>query len=199
LAQIPGGTFADRLILGAAVLDDILALMVLAVVRGLASDRFNTPEFVLLVIECIAFVVFLTWMGPRIAQSSKRWLDRFKIPETPFVVSVILCLGLAELAHVIGLAALIGAFMAGIVIDELAGVYELEHQFKYLKEFLSPFFFVMMGAQLDPLVFLRSDLALLTILITVVAVLSKMAGSALGCWKESWRVKLQTGICMVPR
>jgi len=187
------------IILGAAVLDDILALIALAVVRGLASGRFETLEFVILVIESIVFVGFLTWMGPRIAQSSERWLDWFKIPETPFVVSVILCLGLAELAHVIGLAAIIGAFMAGIVIDELAGVYDLEHQFKYVKEFLSPFFFVMMGAQLDPLVFLRSDLALLTILITVVAVLSKMVGSALACWKESWRVKIQTGICMVPR
>jgi Kef-type K+ transport system membrane component KefB len=187
------------IVLGAAVLDDILALMVLAVVRGLASGRFQALEFALLVVESIAFVGFLTWMGPRIAQMSGKWLDRFSIPEAPFVVSVILCLGLAELAHVIGLAAIIGAFMAGIVIDELAGVYALEHKFKYVSEFLSPFFFVMMGAHLDPLVFLRADLALLTILITVVAVLSKMAGSALGCWGESWKVKLQTGICMVPR
>ena len=108
--------------LGAAVLDDILALMVLAVVRGLASGRFQNLEFTILVIESIALVGFLTWMGPRIAQTSERWLDRFKIPEAPFVVSVILCLGLAELAHVIGLTAIIASFMAGVVIDELTGV-----------------------------------------------------------------------------
>jgi len=187
------------IILGAAVLDDILALMVLAVVRGLATGRFHLPEFLLLVVESIAFVGFLTWVGPRIAQRSGKWVSRFKSPEAPFMVAVILCLGLAELAHVIGLAAIIGAFMAGIVIDELAGVYDLEEKFKHVKEFLTPFFFVMMGAHLDPRVFLNSTLALLTLVVTLVAVVSKMAGSALGCWRESWKVRIQAGICMVPR
>jgi Kef-type K+ transport system membrane component KefB len=187
------------IVLGAAVLDDILALIVLAVVRGLASGKFQTVEFGLLVAESIAFVGFLTMWGPKLARRTKKWVERLNIPEGPFVISVILCLGLAELADVIGLAAIIGSFMAGIVIDEMAGVYDLENKVKYVNEFLLPFFFVMMGAHLDPRAFLRPNLLLLIVVISVVAVVSKMIGAALGSWKENWRTRIQAGVCMVPR
>jgi Kef-type K+ transport system membrane component KefB len=187
------------IVLGAAVFDDILALIVLALVKGLARGKFNVVEFVLLILESIAFVVFLTLWGPRLARRTRKWVERLNIPEGPFVLSVILCLGLAELADVIGLAAIIGSFMAGIVIDELAGVYELENKIKYVNEFLLPFFFVMMGAHLNPRIFLRPKLLFLVIFISLVAVLSKMIGSALGSWKEKWRTRIQIGVCMVPR
>jgi len=187
------------IVLGAAVLDDILALIVLAVVKGLAKGEFHFLEFSLLVVESLAFVGFLTLWGPRLARRTRSWVERLNIPEGPFVISVILCLGLAELADVIGLAAIIGSFMAGIVIDELAGVYDLENKVKYVNEFLLPFFFVMMGAHLNPRAFLNIDLAALILLVSLVAFVSKMVGSALACWKESWSVKIQTGICMSPR
>ena len=187
------------IVLGAAVLDDILALIVLALVKGLARGEFQTVEFSLLVVESIAFVGFLTWWGPKLAARTRRWIERLNIPEGPFVISVILCLGLAELADVIGLAAIIGSFMAGIVIDELAGVYDLENKVKYVNEFLLPFFFVMMGAHLDPSAFLKPRLLFLILLVTAVAVLSKLIGSALACWKDDWKTRIQTGVCMVPR
>jgi Kef-type K+ transport system membrane component KefB len=187
------------IVLGAAVLDDILALIALALVRGLALGKFNTTEFILLVAESTAFVGFLTFWGHRVARRSRKWVEKLNIPEAPFVLSVILCLGLAELADVIGLAAIIGSFMAGIVIDEMAGVYELENKVKYVNEFLLPFFFVMMGAHLDPRAFLNPQLLFLILVISAVAVLSKMLGSALACLKEDWKTKIQTGVCMIPR
>ncbi len=187
------------IVMGAAVLDDILALIVLALVRGLARGQFNVVEFILLVIESLIFVGFLTIWGPKLTKRTKKWVERINIPEGPFVLSVILCLGLAELADVIGLAAIIGSFMAGVMIDELAGVYDLERKVKYVSEFLLPFFFVMMGAHLDPRVFLDLRMLFLTLLITLIAVVSKLLGAALATWKESWRFRLQIGICMVPR
>lgn len=187
------------IVLGAAVLDDIFALIVLALVKGLARGEFQTVEFSLLVMESIAFVGFLMWWGPKLAARTRRWIERLNIPEGPFVLSVILCLGLAELADVIGLAAIIGSFMAGIVIDELAGVYDLENKVKYVNEFFLPFFFVMMGAHLDPSAFLKPRLLFLILLVTAVAVLSKMIGSALACWKNDWKTRIQIGVCMVPR
>lgn len=187
------------IVLGAAVFDDILALLFLALVKGLASGKFHVLEFILLVVESLAFVGFLTLWGPKLAVKTHKWVEKLNIPEGPFVLSVILCLGLAELADVIGLAAIIGAFMAGIVIDELAGVYDLEHKVKYINEFLLPFFFVMMGAHLDPRVFLEPRLLFLVLLVSLVAAVSKMAGSALACWKETWQVRIQTGVCMIPR
>jgi Kef-type K+ transport system membrane component KefB len=187
------------IVLGAAVLDDIFALIVLALVKGLASGEFHALEFFLLVIEALGFVGFLTMWGPRLASRTRRWIERLNIPEGPFVLSVILCLGLAYLADMIGLAAIIGSFMAGIVIDELAGVYDLENKVKYVNELLLPFFFVMMGAHLDPGAFLKPNLLFLTLLITAVAALSKVVGSGLACWKENWKARIQTGICMIPR
>ncbi len=187
------------IVLGAAVLDDILALIVLALVRGLARGRFEIIEFALLVVESLIFVGFLTVWGPKLTKRTRKWVERINIPEGPFVLSVILCLGLAELADVIGLAAIIGSFMAGIMIDELAGVYDLERKVKYVSEFLLPFFFVMMGAHLDPRAFLDLRILFLTLLITAVAVVSKLLGAVLAAWKEEWSVRLQIGICMVPR
>jgi Kef-type K+ transport system membrane component KefB len=156
-------------------------------------------EFSLLILESIAFVGFLTWWGPKLASRTRHWIEKLNIPEGPFVLSVILCLGLAELADVIGLAAIIGSFMAGIVIDELAGVYDLENKVKYVNEFLLPFFFVMMGAHLDPRAFLDPRLLILILVVTVVAVVSKMAASAFAAMKETWKTKIQVGVCMVPR
>lgn len=187
------------IVLGAAVLDDILALIILALVKGLASGKVNIAEFVVLVIESVAFVGFLTLWGPKLAKRTNKWIKRLNTPEGPFVLSVILCLGLAELADVIGLAAIIGSFMAGIVIDELAGVYGLEDKVKYVNEFLLPFFFVMMGAHLNPRALFRPSILVLVIVITVVAALSKMLGAIVACRKETWAVRIQTGVCMIPR
>jgi Kef-type K+ transport system membrane component KefB len=186
-------------VLGAAVLDDILALIILAIVKGLARQEFHTLEFSLLVLESLAFVGFLTWWGPKVAKRTRKWVEKLNIPEGPFVLSVILCLGLAELADVIGLAAIIGSFMAGVVIDEMAGVYDLENKVKYVNEFLLPFFFVMMGAHLDPRAFLDPRLLLLVLVISAVAALSKMIGAALASWKDDWKTRIQIGVCMIPR
>lgn len=187
------------IVLGAAVLDDILALICLALVKGLARKEFNTLEFAFLVAESLVFVGFLTFWGPKIAKKTHKWIERLNIPEGPFVFSVILCLGLAELADIIGLAAIIGAFMAGIVIDELAGVYELENKVKYINEFLLPFFFVMMGAHLNPATFLQPRLLFLVLVVSLVAAVSKMIGAWMACWKHGWRTGLQIGVCMIPR
>ncbi len=188
------------IVLGAAVLDDILALIALALVRGLARGKFDSVEFILLVVESLVFVGFLTIWGPRLTKKSRKWVEGWiRIPEGPFVVSIILCLGLAELADVIGLAAIIGAFMAGIMIDELAGVYDLENKVKYVSEFLLPFFFVMMGAHLDPRAFANPRIWGLLAVVTVVAVVSKMLGAWLGCWGQDLKTRIQTGVCLVPR
>jgi Kef-type K+ transport system membrane component KefB len=187
------------IVIGAAVLDDILALLILAIVRGLARGKFHVAEFVLLVLESIIFVGFLTFWGPKLTKKTRKWVERLNIPEGPFMLSLILCLGLAVLADIIGLAAIIGSFMAGIMIDELAGVYNLEDKVKYVSEFFLPFFFVMMGAHLDPRAFINIRTLILILVITAVAVISKMLGAYFACMKEDRRTRIQTGVCMIPR
>jgi len=77
------------IVLGAAVLDDILALIVLALVKGLSRGKLHIAEFVLLVLESLAFVGFLTIRGPKLAKRTTMWLKKLNIPEGPFVISVI--------------------------------------------------------------------------------------------------------------
>jgi len=173
--------------------------LILAIVRGLARGKFQVVEFVLLVLESMIFVGFLTIWGPKLAKKTRKWVERFNIPEGPFILSLILCLGLAELAEIIGLAAIIGSFMAGIMIDELAGVYNLEDKVKYVSEFFLPFFFVMMGAHLDPRAFINIRTLILILVITAAAVISKMLGAYFSCMKEDRRTRIQTGVCMIPR
>ena len=196
------GLIKDRvayIILGAAVFDDIIALIALAIVKGLGRGSFNFLEIGLLLGEAILFVWFLTFIGPKLASKYRNFFEKVKIPEGPFVISIILCLGLSFLAETIGLAAIIGAFMAGIVIDDLAGVYDLEEKVKYVNEFLLPFFFVMMGSFIDPQVFMQWGSLKLILLISLLAIVSKVIGSALATWKEGIILSLRTGVCMVPR
>ena len=80
----------------------------------------------------------------------RRWslhLERLRIRNAPFVVGVLVMLGLAALAAQIGLAAIIGAFLAGMVFAELREQYELEQQALPLYEFLVPLFFVITGSR----------------------------------------------------
>lgn len=196
------GLIQDRvayILLGAAVFDDVIALIALAIVKGLGHGGFNTLEIGLLLVEAIVFVLFLTFIGPRLALKSQPIFERIRIPDGPFVLSIVLCLGLSVLAEKIGLAAIIGAFMAGVVIDELAGVYGLEEKVKYVNEFLLPFFFVMMGSYVDPSLFLQWESLGLILAITLVAVITKVGGSALAAWKEGRTVAIRTGVCMIPR
>ncbi len=68
-----------HIVLGAAVLDDILALIILALVKGLARGKLNTAEFALLVFESLAFVSFLTIRGPKLAKRITKWLKKLNI------------------------------------------------------------------------------------------------------------------------
>ena len=189
----------SRIILGAAILDDILGLLVLALVSNLARPGFNYLEFVLLVAEAVFFVLFLTWFGPRVAGRHLPTVSRLRIAEAPFAVSIIMVLGFSVLAEYIGLAAIIGAFLAGIVLSEAKEFLELEEKFKPVGDFLIPFFFVVMGTKFDVPQLLQPTTLLILAFAVVLAVVSKLLGSAIGTWGLGWRAALQTGVGMVPR
>lgn len=190
---------ASRIILGAAILDDILGLMVLAVVSSLARGAFNWLEFIILVLEAVFFVVFLLTIGTRLARYKTPALFKLELKEAPFAFSVILCLGLSFLAEYIGLAAIIGAFMAGIVLAEAEERFALEKQFAPVGFFLTPFFFVMMGAYVELTSLLKPSILFLTGVILVVAVVSKVLSGWLGTLKKGFKTSFQTGVGMIPR
>ena len=106
------GTRAARIILGAAVFDDVLAMLVLAVVVGTASAS-GVPwvHLALVVTAAIAFVLLMTFVAPRLVARARPWVDRLALPGAPLVLALALCLGLSLVAERIGLAAIIGAFL----------------------------------------------------------------------------------------
>jgi Kef-type K+ transport system membrane component KefB len=100
---------------------------------------------------------------------------------------------------VIGLAGIIGAFLAGMVLAESREQFDLEHQTQPVYEFLVPFFFVFTGSQVDPAVFRDGGVVGLAAAVTAIAILSKLVGAGGAMWGSGRRSMAIVGIGMVPR
>jgi Kef-type K+ transport system membrane component KefB len=186
-----------RIILGAAVIDDLLAMVMLAVVSGLASTGSINPRDVAVVLaQAVAFTVFLVFVGTRAMQRYALGMDRLHIEKAPFTVAMLLMLGLAALSASIGLAAIIGAFLAGIVLAEAREHFALEEQALPVYEFLVPFFFVIIGTQVDWRLFLEPSITAVALGVTALAVTGKLVGGALGVVSRGARSMAIVGVGM---
>jgi Kef-type K+ transport system membrane component KefB len=194
------GSTEARIILGAAVIDDILAMVILAVVAGLASTgSINSRDIVLIVGQAIAFTAFLAFIGTGAMRRYGLGLDRLRMEGAPFAVAMALMLGLAALSASIGLAAIIGAFLAGMVLAEAREHFALEHQALPVYQFLVPFFFVITGAQVDWRLFLDPSLMGVALGLTALALLGKVVGGGLGLLGRGGRSMAIVGVGMAPR
>lgn len=187
-----------RVILGAAVLDDILGLILLSVVRNAASGTVNWVEVGLLAAQAIGFVAFIAWLGPGMVRRRTPHIVRLQ-PTIRFEAALVLCLGLSLVAEYIGLAAIVGAFMAGLVLAELTDQTDMMEQFEPVGWFLVPFFFAVMGSFIDPRTFLEPSTLALTVFLTAIAVVSKGAGSYLGAIRAGRDTALEVAAGMIPR
>ena len=190
---------ASRVILGAAVIDDILGLLILAVVVGLSDGSLSSTQIVILIAEAFAFVAVLLVFGPKLVSKVAHIFEWPKIPRSSFAVSVVILLGLSVAAQRIGLAVIIGAFLAGSVLSGTRDRYQLEHQFEPVADFLTPFFFVVTGAQVDVGVFADVDVLILAAILTVFAIAGKLAAGVFGARGLRRNEKLIIGVGMVPR
>jgi Kef-type K+ transport system membrane component KefB len=186
-----------RVILATAVVDDIVSLVVLAVAAGIAQDRLSFLEIALTLGVVLAFLVAVLAAGPRVV----RWLSGLGhlpvVPGSPLVFTLLLTLGLAALSETIGLAAIIGAFLAGVIVE--FGQEEVREQVQPVEELLVPFFFAVTGSRLDPSVFadpsvlaLAGGLILLVIGVTV-------AVGRFGARRIGSEEALMVGVGMIPR
>ena len=189
-----------HVILGAAVIDDILAMLLLGVVVSVQQDGTTNAAHLLAVIaEAVGFVLVVGWVGTRVARRRSHWLERPRMSMSALSIVLALCLGLAWLSTRFGLAAIIGAFLAGLIASETEQRQQLEHHMKPLLTLLTPFFFVMTGVKLDVGVFAQPDALLMLVVATVLAVLTKLLGAYLGALKLGQRSALAVGMGMVPR
>jgi Kef-type K+ transport system membrane component KefB len=188
-----------KLVLAAAVVDDILGLLILAFVTGLGHGAFNTLHLVLVLAEAAAFVAFQLLVAPTLVARSAHLVTRLRIEDAPLSVALAVLLGLSALAEVLGLAAIVGAFFAGMAASSTADRFSLDERIRPLAGFLVPYFFVLAGAQVDVHLLLAPAVLLPGLALAVVAVASKVLGGGLGALSLGSRRALAIGMGMVPR
>ncbi|MGH8190672.1 MAG: cation:proton antiporter [Rhodanobacteraceae bacterium] len=190
----------SRVILGAAVIDDILAMLLLGVVVGIqAGGSLRAGRLVVVAAEAIGFVLVVGWLGTWLMRRSSNWLDRTRNPLSPLLVVLVLCLGLAWVATRFGLAAIIGAFLAGMIASETHQRPQLELQMQPLLALLTPFFFVLTGAKVELAKLASAEALWLLLVATLLAIATKLAGGWLGALRLGPRSALIVGVGMIPR
>jgi Kef-type K+ transport system membrane component KefB len=188
----------SRVILGAAVVDDILGLLVLAIASGIARDDISPLGVAGLLVGAVAFVVLVGGLAPRVVRASASKIEAAVIPRGPLVVALAVCLGLSALAGLVGLAAIIGAFLAGMAFAEVPS-WRLEAQVAPVYELLVPFFFVVTGTNVDLGVLTEWSSLVLVAAMTALAIAGKLIGCGGAAWGMGGRSATIVGVGMVPR
>ena len=189
-----------RIILGAAVIDDILGLLVLAVVSSMAAGAVNYMEILTTAALAIGFTVFIAVVAAPVVTRVAPRANQLRSGHGMFILGLVLCLGLSVAAAFIGVAAIIGSFLAGMALAEASeGNHNMHRQINGVTEFLVPFFLVNIGMQLRLDVFRSTSVIALCVLVTLVAVATKLFGCGLGALNLGIKRAAQVGMGMVPR
>ena len=201
---------AGRIILGAAVIDDVMGLVVLAVVSGLIGAEngaaFHWTNVALIVFKAMAFLAGAVLLGGWVSRHTIRIAGRGEAPGFALSLALALCFGLSWLAGLIGLAPIVGAFSAGLALergttspaDASSGARtRIADQIRPLVSFLTPVFFVLIGMRVDLASFAHPEVLLLAGALTAAAVLGKQV-CALGVLERGVD-RLAVGFGMIPR
>jgi Kef-type K+ transport system membrane component KefB len=198
-----------RIILGAAVIDDVLGLVVLAVVSGVvvAADtggHLSYAAIAAILAKAIAFLAGSLALGVYLSPKIFRLAAALRSGGVLLAAGLSSCFLLAWLANAIGLASIVGAFAAGLILEGLhsaifvergeRGLPELVHS---ISNFLVPVFFVVMGSRADLRAFTEPTIVGLATALTMAAIAGKQACSAAVIGRGIDRLSI--GIGMVPR
>jgi Kef-type K+ transport system membrane component KefB len=190
---------ASRVILAAAILDDVLGLLVLAAVSGMAKGNLNLLDLGLTAAMAVAFVAAVVVYGARtMFYVVPRLENDLRLEDAEFHFSTLLLFGLALLSVYAGVAAIIGAFLAGMALGESVSrrVQDLVHG---TTELLMPFFLVGIGLAVEVRQFSDPKMLALGGMVLVLAVVSKLGGCGVAALGLGRKAAYQVGAGMVPR
>ncbi len=208
-------TKESRIIIAAAVIDDVLGMVVLAIVQGMATSGgdIDIVDLSVIIIKAVAFVLasiaVAKWFVPRyydfFDKRNRKIIASGKVPYTynKLIIAIITCLAMAYLAEFIGLAAIIGAFLAGMMFANYAWEWELEPKIEAITSLFISFFFVNVGLQVD--IETMSDMHIIIIALIVIglALVTKYVGCGLGARMGDKTVDKSSfniiGVGMMPR
>ncbi|HVG37764.1 MAG TPA: cation:proton antiporter, partial [Pyrinomonadaceae bacterium] len=198
-----------RIVLGAAVIDDVLGLLILAVVAGAikataAGETLSLFAVVVIAAKSFAFLVGAVVVGKYVVPYFVRGAARFRGQGILLIASLAFCFVLAWAAAMVGLAPIVGAFAAGLVLEDIhfrpfhaRHDERLENLLTPVSAVLVPIFFVLMGLKVDLGAFARPELLGFAAVLTLAAVVGKqICGLAI---VEHGVNRVAVGVGMVPR
>ena len=200
-----------KIILGAAVIDDVLGLIILAVVQGIiiaadapaGADGSLAVEVLKVVMLSILFLGGAIIVGIKATPWLTKIVSKMRVPGMKLVYSLLFALLLSWLADLVGLASIVGAFAAGLVLDEVhfkdftGTPHRVEELIEPIAAFLVPVFFVLMGIQVKLETFANISILGLAAGITVAALVGKQVCGLVIRDKDT--SKLAIGFGMIPR
>jgi Kef-type K+ transport system membrane component KefB len=190
-------------ILGAAVIDDVLGLMILAVVSGIvAQGSVGFPEVARIIVVSLLFLTGALAIGSRFARVIAHYMSGLRVAGMKLITALIFGFGLAWTAGMVGLAPIVGAFAAGMILDE--SLFARFTREKPLKELLEPFtgvfvpvFFVVMGIDVHLEALADPGVLALAAAVTIAAILGKQVCGLVAVGRGLDRVSI--GVGMIPR
>lgn len=197
-----------RIILGAAVIDDVLGLIVLAVVTGLVAaadggQSVGLPEIAWIVGKAGGFLIGALALGVWLAPRGLHLASRLQVHGALVGAGLALCFLLSWAADAVGLAAIVGAFAAGLVLEDVhyadftaRGERTLDELIRPIASLLVPLFFVVVGARIDLRQLLRPEVLGLAGALLVVGIVGKQACSLVAGPETD---RLTVGLGMIPR
>jgi len=195
-------SLAAKAIIGAAVVDDVLGLLALSLASDVAVASVSFSAVFLTAVKAIAFLSIGALFGSKIiARVLERWnnyAERHKIPQSTFLAAIGFAFAYATVAELVGLSAIVGAFIAGVSLESVR-IKSYREGAAYLEQVFAAIFFVSLGVLVNVNAALNAWL--FVIVLTLTAVLTKLVG----CWLParalgfSSRDSLVVGVGMVPR
>jgi Kef-type K+ transport system membrane component KefB len=196
-------TVESQLILGAAVIDDVIGLVLLGIVSGLAAGAaLSLLDVALRFAAAVGFLVAAILVGVLVAPRAFAWVERMRARGALIVAGFAFILALAALADVAGSATIVGAFAAGIVVGGTRQVKDIDRAARPIADIFTPVFFLLIGAHVDLRVFDVTDpAARSTLVIGGVLLLLAVIGKLAAGWAPFWIRcnRWAVGIGMVPR
>ena len=190
---------ASQVILAAAVIDDVLGLIVLSLVSSMAKGPIHYLDVALTASLAIGFTAVMVLLGTRTARRVVPHVQQRLIhAEAEFSIALSVLFALSLVATYAGVAAIVGAFLAGMALSETADKRVLL-QTSGITELLTPFFLVGIGLHFDVSAFAAPSAVWLAIVILIAAILSKLAACGLGAIRLGRADALRVGVGMAPR
>jgi Kef-type K+ transport system membrane component KefB len=201
----------SRIIIGAAVIDDVMGLIVLSMVVGISNGGgSNLIQTVIVAVEAVFFVLAIMFISSLISNYKAKHkapqqgevchpktAEARTLSESALSIALIVCLGLAFVANDLGLAAIVGAFLAGMLFAEFRDRWFCQDKIEAINEFLVPFFFLYVGMNVQ-----LGDFApvfVLALVLTGIAIATKFIGCGAGAWKMGKNSAFIVGSGMFPR